>query len=208
MTPTKTFTLATTLAAAVALPLGTAQAGGHSEVDLGAVPSGTYQSDPTHSYISFTYSHLGLSNPMLSFDDFTVEMNLDSEDPTKSMISVTIDPSSIVAGSEIWKEHLTGADFFDVANNPDITFMSSSVEEAGDGAYKVDGDLTIKGESKSVTLNVTINAAMNHPMSGDPVVGMSGSAEVLRSDYGMGKFAPNVSDEVTINVTSELVKAK
>lgn len=176
--------------------------------DLSAVPSGTYNADPTHSYITFSYSHLGLSNPVIAFDDFTVDMNLDSADPTKSMIMVTIDPASIVAGSDIWYDHLTGGDFFDTANNPEITFQSNSVEAAGDGAYKVAGDLTIKGESKPVTLDVTINAAMNHPMSGDPVVGMGGSAEILRSDFGMGKFAPNVSDEVSINVTAELVKAK
>jgi len=176
--------------------------------DLSAVPSGTYNADPTHSYITFSYSHLGLSNPVIAFDDFTVDMNLDSADPTKSMISVTIDPSSVVAGSDIWREHLTGADFFDIANHPDITFQSTNVEVAGDGSYRVSGDMTIKGETKPMTLTVAINAAMNHPMSGDPVVGIGASSEILRSEFGMGKFAPNVSDEVTINVTAELVKAK
>ena len=195
------------LAASLLLSLGAVPALAQ-DADLSAVPSGTYQSDPTHSYITFSYNHLGLSNPMLAFDDFDIEMNLDSADPTRSMIMVTIDPSSVVAGSEIWTEHLTGADFFDIANHPDITFQSSGVEEAGDGAYKVMGDLTIKGESKPVELAVTINAAMNHPMSGDPVVGITGSAEVLRSDFGMGKFAPNISDEVSIDFTSELVEAQ
>lgn len=180
----------------------------HAAVDLSAVPSGSYNADPTHSYITFSYSHLGLSNPVIAFDNFTVDMNLDAEDPTKSMISVTIDPSSVVAGSEIWKEHLTGDNFFDVANHPDISFQSASIEAAGDGVYKVDGDLTIKGQSKPMSLNVTINAAMNHPMSGDPVIGMNGSAEVLRSDFGLDKLVPNVSDEVAINVTAELIKSK
>ena len=176
--------------------------------DLSGVPSGTYQVDPTHAYIDFTYSHLGLSNPTLSFDDFDATLELDAEDPTKSTVSVTIDPASVVAGSDIWHEHLTGADFFDVANNPEITFESTSVSGGGDGAYKVDGDLTIKGQTQPVTLNVTINAAMNHPMSGDPVVGLDASGEILRSDFGMGKFAPNVSDEVALDITAEMVKAK
>lgn len=193
----------TTVAATLVLSVGTVGA-----ADLSAVPSGTYESDPTHSYITFSYNHLGLSNPMLAFDDFTIELNLDNADPTKSMIMVNIDPSSVVAGSEIWKEHLTGADFFDVANNEDITFQSSSVEAAGDGAYKVDGDLTIKGQSVPVTLDVAINAATNHPMSGDPVIGLGGSAEVLRSDFGLDKYVPNISDEVSIQFTSEMVKAK
>ena len=200
--------LATTAAALALAAAGHVHADAHSEVDLTAVPSGTYASDPTHSYITFSYSHLGLSDPIIAFDDFDIEMNLDTADPTKSMISVSIDPSSIVAGSEIWNEHLTGADFFDVANNPDITFQSTGVEAGGDGAYKVDGDLTIKGESRPVSLTVTVNAAMNHPMSGDPVVGITGSGELLRSEFGMGKFAPNVSDEVTLQFTAEMVKAK
>ena len=191
------------LATTLALSLGAANA-----ADLSAVPAGTYQSDPTHSYVTFSYNHLGLSNPVLAFDDFTVEMELDNEDPTKSTVMVTIDPASIVAGSEVWKGHLTGADFFDVANNPEITFQSTAIEAAGDGAYKVDGDLTIKGQSQPVSLNVAINAAMDHPMSGDPVIGLSGSTEVMRSAFGMDTAVPHVSDEVTIDITTEMVQAK
>ena len=174
--------------------------------DLTAVPAGKYEVDPTHAYIDFQYNHLGLSNPSLSFDDFTVDLDLNTEDPTKSTINVTIDPASVVTGSEIWKEHLTSADWFDVEAHPEITFQSTSVEAAGDGAYKVTGDLTIKGESKPVDLNVSINAAMNHPMSGDPVVGLDASGQVLRSDYGLDKFAPNVSDEVALNISVEMTK--
>jgi polyisoprenoid-binding protein YceI len=174
--------------------------------DLSAVPSGDYEVDPTHAYINFQYNHLGLSNPTLSFDDFTVDMNLDNADPTKSTISVTIDPASIITGSEIWKEHLTSGDWFDVANHPEITFSSTSIEDAGDGAYKVTGDLTIKGESSPVDLNVAINAAMNHPMSGKPVVGLDASGDVLRSSFGMDKFAPNVSDEISLNISVELTQ--
>ena len=208
MTPTTKIALATTFATALVLPFAAVQADGHAEVDLGAVPSGDYANDPTHSYVTFSYNHLGLSEPVLAFDEFTIDMTLDNEDVANSSIAVTIDPASVVAGSDIWKEHLTGADFFDVANHPEVTFQSTAVSAGGDGAYKVDGDLTIKGESRPVTLSVTVNAAMNHPMSGDPVVGITGSADVLRSDFGMGKFAPNVSDEVAIAFTAEMVKSK
>lgn len=175
--------------------------------DLSAVPGGTYEVDPTHAYINFQYNHLGLSNPTLSFDDFTVDMTLDNEDPTKSSVNVTIDPASVITGSEIWKDHLTGGDWFDVANHPEITFTSSSVEAAGDGAFKVSGELMVKGEAKPVELNVTINAAMNHPMSGKPVIGLDASGDLLRSDFGLGKYAPNISDEISVNISAELLKA-
>ena len=175
--------------------------------DLSAVPAGGYAVDPTHAYINFQYNHLGLSNPTLSFDNFSVDLDLNNEDPTQSTFSVTIDPASVVSGSEIWNEHLTSADWFNVEAHPEITFQSTAIEAAGDGAYKVTGDLNVKGESKPVTLDVTINAAMNHPMSGDPVIGLDGSTTVLRSDFGLGKFAPNVSDEVQINLSVEMLKA-
>ena len=176
--------------------------------DLSAVPSGTYSVDPTHAYINFQYNHLGLSNPTLGFDDFTMDLMLDSADPTKSTVSVTIDATSIIAGSEKWTGHITGGDFFDTANHPEITFQSTSVEAAGDGAYKVMGDLTIKGELKPVALDVTINAAMNHPMSGNPVIGLDASGNLLRSEFGMGKLAPMISDEVALSITAELMMAK
>ncbi len=180
--------------------------GGASAVDLSAVPSGAYELDPTHAYINFQYNHLGLSNPTLSFDDFTVDLNLDNADPTQSSINVTIDPNSIISGSEIWKDHLIGEKWFDTANNPEITFQSTAIESAGDGAYKATGDLTIKGFTKPVELNISINAAMNHPMSGDPVIGLDASGTVLRSEFGMGGIPP-VSDEIALNLSVEMTKA-
>ncbi len=173
-------------------------------VDLTKVPSGAYAVDPTHAYVNFQYTHLGLSRPMLGFDDFTIDLNLDNADVTKSTIAVNIDPKSIQAGSDIWKSHLTGGDFFDVGAHPEITFMSKSIEKTGEDTLKVMGDLTIKGTAVPVTLDVTIHAAMNHPMSGKPVLGFSAEGQLLRSAFGLGKFAPNVSDEVDLMITAEV----
>lgn len=192
------------LALAAVMPLAAVQGAVHA-ADLSAVPSGIYANDPTHSYITFSYSHLGLSEPVLAFDEFEIRMELDNAEPAASSVSVTIDPQSVVTGSDIFHEHLTGADWLDVSSHPEITFVSRSIEAAGDGAYRVSGDLTIKGEARPVAFNMAINAAMNHPLSGDPVVGVSGSAEVLRSDFGLGNLAPAVSDEVTIDVTAEMI---
>ncbi len=176
--------------------------------DLSGVPSGDYAVDPTHAYVTFSYNHLGLSNPILSFDDFTIDMNFDSEDPTKTTVNVTIDANSIVAGSDIWKDHLTGDKFFDTANHPEITFNSTSVEAARDGNYKVMGDLTIKGQSKPVSIDVVINAAKNHPMSGTPTIGLEASTELMRSEFGMKAAIPHVSDEVALNITAEMAMSQ
>lgn len=179
-----------------------------SAADLSAVPSGSYQVDPTHAYINFQYNHLGLSNPTLSFDDFTVDLNLDSANPTMSALTVEIDAGSVITGSDIFKEHLSSADWFDVANHPKIIFTSSKIEANDDGTFNVAGDLNIKGISKPAALTVTINAAMNHPMSGKPVIGADAAGNLLRSDYGLDKFVPYVGDEIALSITAEMVKVE
>ncbi|NVK32753.1 MAG: YceI family protein [Gammaproteobacteria bacterium] len=175
--------------------------------DLTAVPSGKYTLDPTHAYIHFSYNHLGLSEPQLSFDDFSVELTLDNQNVAASSVAVTIDPTSVETGSEIFHDHLTGADWFDTASFPQISFNSASITEEGD-KLMVDGELTIKGQSKPITLDVTVNNAMEHPMAKKPVIGITGTAKLKRSDFGLGNFAPYVGDDVSIRFTAELLAAE
>ncbi len=175
-------------------------------VDLTQVPSGAYAVDPTHAYVNFQYTHLGLSRPMLGFDDFTVDLNLDNADVTKSSIAVTIDPKSIQAGSDIWKSHLTGGDWFDVGSHPEITFASTSIEKMSEDTLKVMGDLTVKGTTAPVELEVTLHAAMPHPFQGFPVIGFSAKGQLLRSAFGLGKSSPAVSDEVDLLISVEVAQ--
>lgn len=175
-------------------------------VDVSGVPSGAYKLDPVHGYVNFQYSHLGLSNPTLSFDEFTIDLDLDNADVTKSTINVSINPKSIIAGSDIWKSHLTGDKWFDAGTYPEITFSSTAIEDMGEDTLKVVGDLTIKGTAVPVTLDVTLHAAKIHPFNEKPVIGLSASGEVLRSDFGMGASAPAVSDEIGLSITAELIQ--
>ena len=179
-----------------------------SAADLADVPAGKYTVDPTHAYINFSYSHLGLSNPTLSFSDFTIDLDLDNADPTNSSVAVTIDVASIITGSDIFNQHINGEKWLDSAAHPEITFNSTAIEAGRDGVYTVTGDLTVKGVTKPTKLAVTINGAMNHPMSGKPVIGIQATSDLLRSDFGVGAFAPNVGDELALNVTAELLKAE
>jgi len=192
------------LAGAMALSLTTASVA-RADADLSKVPAGAYAVDPTHAYIQFQYNHLGLSNPILTFDEFTMDLNLDG-DPSKSTVAVQIKTDSVVTGSPIFNDHLTGGKWFDAANNPQITFKSTSVEGAG-ASFKVTGDLTIKGMTKPVTLDVTINAAKDHPMKKKPVIGVSASGAVKRSEWGLGANAPYISDEVKLSIEAELIKS-
>jgi polyisoprenoid-binding protein YceI len=175
---------------------------------LSDVPSGHYGLDKSHGYISYTYSHMGYSTPHVGFNSFEVELTLDAENPANSTVNVTIDATSIDSRVENFNGHLNGPNFFDTANHPTITFKSTSVEALGEDKFNVVGDLTIKGVSKPVTLETTINKAADHPMRKIPIIGVSASAKVSRSDWGLTRAVPNVGDEITIYISVELPKSK
>jgi polyisoprenoid-binding protein YceI len=176
--------------------------------DLSAVPSGTYTVDPTHAYIHLQYNHLGLSNPIIAFDEFSVDMDLDVDDPSKTAVSVDITTDSVIGGSDIWNDHLTGEKWFDSGAYPNITFSSTGVTANADGTFVMMGDLTIKGMTKPVSLDVVINNAMAHPFKKTPVVGVSATGSVNRSEWGLGANAPYISDEVKLEIQAEMFKTE
>ena len=190
----RSFTVATLLA----LPFSAA-------ADLSGVPSGVYSLDNTHGYITFTYSHLGFSNPRVGFNRFDTELDLDSSNPENSAIAVSIDATSIDSRVADFNDHLNSGDFFNTAEYPTITFKSTKIEATGENTFDVTGDLTILGTTKPVTLAATINKAANHPMRNVPTVGVSATAKLLRSDWGLGAYVPAVSDEVELSIEVELL---
>jgi polyisoprenoid-binding protein YceI len=185
-------------AALLALPFGVS-------ADLSEVPSGKYTLDSSHGYITFTYNHLGFSNPRVGFNRFDTELTLDSSDPENSAVEVTIDASSIDSRVADFNDHLNGSDFFNTTEYPTITFKSTNVEATGENTFDVTGDLTILGTTKPVTLAATINKAANHPMRNVPTVGLSASAKLMRSEWGLGAYVPAVSDEVELSIEVELL---
>jgi len=171
------------------------------------VPSGHYVLEPTHAYITFSYSHLGFSTPHVAFTSFDVDLQFDAEKPGSSSLSVSIDPNSVESRVEEFNEHLVGERFFDTTNHPDITFTSTGVEFDGETKAKVTGDLTIKGQTHPVTLDATLNKAGNHPMLKKPMMGFNAEATVPRSQWGLGYAVPMVGDEVNLFITVELMPA-
>lgn len=168
------------------------------------VPSGSYVLEKNHGYISFTYSHIGFSRPHIGFRDFDVALSLDSAEPQKSSLQVTIDADSVYSRVEEFDGHLRDTDYFDVANHPEITFTSTSVEPSEANKLTVTGELTIKGVTLPVELDATINKAAQHPISKQPTIGISATTTVNRSDWGMSKYTPLVGDEVTIYIEAEI----
>ena len=173
--------------------------------DLSQVPSGEYTLDSSHGYLTFTYSHLGFSNPRVGFNRFDTKLALDSNNPENSTVEVTIDASSIDSRVAEFNEHLNSGDFFNTAKYPTITFKSTKVEATGENTFDVTGDLTILGTTKSVTLATTINGAGIHPLKKVPTVGVSASTKLMRSEWGLGAYVPAVSDEVELSIEVELL---
>lgn len=172
---------------------------------IGDVPAGTYKLEPTHGYINFSYLHLGFSRPVVGFNDFDVTLELNQEDVSQSALTVDIDPNSIDSDVEKFNGHLKDDRFFNVAKYSEIQFVATDIEMTGDNTMDITGDLTVKGITKPVTLQGTVNKAANHPMRKTPTIGISASGTLLRSDWDLGLYAPNVGDEVTLNIQVELV---
>ena len=194
-------TLKTLLVAPLA---GLALAGPAAAGPLDAVPAGTYKVESTHAYINFSYTHLGFSRPVVGFNDFDVTLELNQQDITASALKVDIDVASVDSRVEEFNGHLTSADWFDAATFPGITFVATSIEMTGDNTMAVTGDLTIKGVTKPVTLDAKVNKAGPHPFNKKPTIGISAKGKLKRSDWGLGKYAPAVTDEVVLNIQVEL----
>lgn len=165
----------------------------------------TYAVEGTHTYPSFSYNHLGFSTQTHRFLKTTGTIVWDKSAHTGS-VDITIDAKSIDAGSALFAEHIQGPELFDTANHPTITFKSTQVKFEGDKPVSIDGNLTIKGVTKPVTLKVTHFVAMQHPMMKRDAIGANASAVIKRSEFNAGKYAPNVGDEVTITVSLEAIK--
>lgn len=172
-----------------------------------AAAADKYEFDGSHTNVVFSWTHFGLSNPSARFAKVEGEVLLDTADLTKSSVSVTIPVDSLRTDVPKLDEHLRSGDFFDLAKFPAATFKSTKVEKAGDNMLKVTGDLTIHGVTKSTVLDVTVNKIGDHPMAKKPAAGFDAATTVKRSDFGMGNYVPNVSDEVKIHITTETLKA-
>ena len=163
----------------------------------------TYKIDPTHTTVLAQWNHFGFSNPSASFGDVEGTLVYDAADVARSSVEVTLPLSGLEGFSAKFNEHLRSADFFDVAKFPKATFKSTKVEAAGEGKLKVTGDLTVKDITRPVVLDVTLNKAADHPMTKAPTIGFDATTTISRTEFGVGNYAPAVSDEVELRITTE-----
>jgi polyisoprenoid-binding protein YceI len=165
----------------------------------------TYVLDGTHSFPRFSYSHFGYSTQLSRFNKTTGRIVFDPAAKTGA-VDIAIDTKSVDTGHAIFNEHIQGEDFLDTAKYPTATFKSTKVVFEGDKPVAIEGNLTLKGVTRPVTLTVTSFKAMPHPMLKRDAIGANAYALVKRSDFNAGKFAPHVGDEVRIDIAVEAIK--
>ena len=182
------------IAAALAAPLGSALAA-----------TETFVIDSTHTKPRFEYNHLGYSTQSSRFDTTKGTVAYDAQAKTGS-VDVTIDAKSVNTGYALFNEHIQAEDYFDTAKYPTITFKSTAVKFEGDKPVSVSGNLTIKGVTKPVTLAVASFQRMPHPIVKKDAIGANATVKIKRSEFNAGKYAPNVSDEVTLTIPVEAIK--
>ena len=167
-----------------------------------------YNLDPSHSQIVFTYNHLGYSTGAGMFSGFNGEIMFDQADPAASSVTVSFPVKSMLTGWEARFEHFMSKDFFDATDDEMVTFTSTAIEVTGEKTAKITGDLTLNGVTKSVVLDAVLNQAGEHPMEKKAWLGFSATTVLMRSDYGLGMFAPYVSEEVPVSISIEAMKAE
>lgn len=165
----------------------------------------TFVLDGNHSYPRFSYSHLGYSTQLSRFDKMTGKVVFDKAAKTGS-VDIAIDAKSVNTGSAIFNEHIQAEDYLDTAKFPSIAFKSSKVVFEDGKPARLEGNLTIKGVTRPVTLTVTSFQAMPHPMLKKDAIGANAFTTIKRSEFNAGKNAPYVGDEVRIDVAIEAIK--
>lgn len=162
----------------------------------------TYTLDASHTAITWHIDHFGFSKPSGKFMNVEGHVALDEQNPEKSSVEVIIPINKINTGVEKLDEHLKTADFFDVANHPTAKFTSTKVTLTGEKTATVEGNLTLHGVTKPVTLDVTLNKLAEN-MFKKQTAGFTASTTIKRSDFGITTYLPNLGDEIAIEIESE-----
>jgi polyisoprenoid-binding protein YceI len=163
--------------------------------------------DKAHAKLSFTVTHMMVSDVEGSFKTFDAKITAVKDDFTDAVVEMNADVNSINTDNEKRDAHLKSPDFFDAAKYPSLTFKSKSFLKQGDGTYKVSGDLTMHGITKTIELMAVCKTAVN-PMSKKNVAGFKITGTLKRSDFGLGASMPStmLSDEIALLANAEFGK--
>ena len=177
---------------------------------LALAAGATWNVDPSHSQVGFSVRHLVISNVRGEFSKYEGKVALDEADVTRSSVEATVDVNSVDTRVADRDAHLKSPDFFDAANHPTMTFKSTKVAKAGKDKLKVTGDLTLRGVTKPVVLDVSTTPEVKG-MYGETRRGFHATTKISRKAFGLTwnklvEAGPAVGDEVAIALDLEVVK--
>jgi polyisoprenoid-binding protein YceI len=167
----------------------------------------TYSIDPNHTHATFAFQHLGFSTFHGKVPARAGTIVLDRA-AKSGRVDVEFDPKAVATGVPKFEEHLRSPDFFEVARHPTASFKSSKITFDNDVPKTIAGDLTIKGITRPVTLQVQSFHCADHPMAKVPACGANATASIKRSDYGMVYALPAVPDEIKLEIEVEAMQKK
>jgi polyisoprenoid-binding protein YceI len=173
-----------------------------------AAATTTWQIDPAHSAAQFAVKHLAISTVRGAFTSLKGTVQFDDKDITKSSVEVTIDVNSVDTRQPDRDKDLRSDHFFDADHFPTITFKSTKVEQVSPGKLKVTGNLTIRGNTKEVVLDVDGPSAPVKDPWGNQRIGINASSKVIRQDFGITYGPGLIGDEIAITIDAEMIPAK
>jgi polyisoprenoid-binding protein YceI len=168
-----------------------------------AVQAGTYKLDPAHGKITWSITHFGFSTYVGQFAHVDATLKLDPKALGATALDVTIDNTSLGTLNAALDTHLKSKDFLDVATFPTSTFHATKVTQTGEKTADIAGDLTLHGVTRPVVVHATFNQAGVNPIDKKYELGFAGSAEILRSEFGIKSYLPAISDKVTLTMEAE-----
>jgi len=166
----------------------------------------TYVGDPAHTYAFFETGHLGISWIRGRFNKTTFAKVVIDRAAKTGSVEAVIDTASLETGHEARDKHVRSADYLDVEKFPTLTFKSNNLKFSGDNLVAVDGDLTIMGVTKPVSLNVTLFRCIQHPSNKRDMCGADASTAIKRSEFGIKRGAVGIGDDVKISIQIEAIK--
>lgn len=198
---------------AVAAALGLAAIGGAVTAqnpfttDPAQVQPGVYDLDSSHGKITWSVSHLGFSTYVGQFVNVQAELTLDPSNPSASALTATIPLTDVDSNDDALDAHLRNADFFDVENHPTARFVATSIVVDADDPDEatVTGELTLRGVTRPVVMEVEFNQAGINPLSQRYTVGFDGEATIRRSEFGVSYGLPFVGDAVKLHLEGEFI---
>ena len=162
-----------------------------------------YQLDAAHTSIVVSWDHFGFSHPTADIPGATGKINFDPQHPATSSVNVSIPVSNIDTHVPALTKEFQGSEYFDTTKYSTATFTSTKVIPRGEHKYDVQGNLTLKGITKPVTLHATLNKIGEHAMVKKQAVGFDATGTLKRSDFGIDKYVPAVSDAITLSISTE-----